>query len=513
MRTRSSSWRPRVARRSRPDARSRPPRALRDALSLWRGPPLHELASLPFAPPEIQRLEEQRLAALEARVEADLATGRHAELVGELQQLTSRHPWRERLQRHLMLALYRCGRQAEALAVYRETRRLLAEELGLEPGEDLRRLEAQMLAHAPELDPPEPVAAAPPPAAAPERPAPARKLVSVVFADVARSTALGEHRDPESMHAVLDRFSGACADALERHGGVVEKFIGDAVVGFFGLVQVHEDDALRAVRAAVEMRAAVAALGEVEVKIAVNSGEAFVGAGARREPFATGDAINVAARLQEAAAAGEILLGDLTRRLAETLVRAEPLEPLAVAGHGATVPAWRLLGLRPEAVSHRRISATPFIGRAQELDRLRSALADTTRARHLPSRDRARGAGDRQVAARGRARRRDGGRGDGARGPLPALRRGQLLQPARRDRPPAGGGRPRAAVVEIMGGDEQAVSIAAQDPRRHRAARRAGQAGGDGVGRAPAARAGRASRGRSSSSSTTSSGPGRRCST
>ena len=109
---------------------------LRDALSLWRGPPLDELASLPFAPPEIKRLEEQRLAALEARVEADLAAGRHAELVGELQRLTSRHPWRERLQRDLMLALYRCGRQAEALAVYRETRRLFADELGIEPSEE-----------------------------------------------------------------------------------------------------------------------------------------------------------------------------------------------------------------------------------------------------------------------------------------------------------------------------------------------------------------------------------------
>ena len=173
---------------------------LREALALWRGPPLDELASLPFAPPEIQRLEEQRLAALEARVEADLAAGRHAELVGELQRLTSRHPWRERLQRDLMLALYRCGRQAEALAVYRDTRRLLVDELGIEPSGELRRLEAQMLDHDPALEPPAAAAVA---AAPPEPAAPSRRLVSVVVAELVRSPAA--QLDPESLYAVLDR--------------------------------------------------------------------------------------------------------------------------------------------------------------------------------------------------------------------------------------------------------------------------------------------------------------------
>lgn len=363
-------------------------RSLRDALSLWRGPPLHELAAVPFAPPEIGRLEEQRLAALEARVEADLATGRHAELVGELQRLTTRHPWRETLQRQLMLALYRCGRQAEALAVYRETQRQLADELGLEPGEELRRLEGQMLAHAPELDPPQPAAVAPVAGAPPEHPAPARKLLSIVFADVVGSTALAEQLDPEAMHAVLDRFSEACSNVLERHGGLVEKYIGDAVVGVFGLSQVREDDALRAVRAATEMRGAVAALSAelsrdqgvaIGLKIAVNSGEAFVGPGSRRAPYAAGDAVNVAARLQEAAAAGEILLGELTVRLAEALVRAEPLEPMVVAGRTAKVSAWRLLGLRPEESGQRPLSATPFVGRTEDLDRLRSALRQAVR--------------------------------------------------------------------------------------------------------------------------------------
>src|SRR4051812_5091431 len=125
---------------------------LREALELWRGPPLADLASAPFAPAEIARLEEQRLAALEVRVDADLAAGRHAELIAELQQLTGGHPWRERLHAQLMLALYRCGRQADALAAYRDAREVLVEQLGLEPGAELHNLHEAILAHEPALD-------------------------------------------------------------------------------------------------------------------------------------------------------------------------------------------------------------------------------------------------------------------------------------------------------------------------------------------------------------------------
>src|SRR5215207_2966874 len=180
--------------------------ALREALALWRGPPLSDLAAAPFAPAEITRLEEQRLAAVEARVEADLAAGRHAELVAELRRLTDEHPFRERLAAQRMLALYRCGRQAEALEVYRETRRLLAEELGLEPAEALRRLEREMLEQAPALDlprrdPPRP----PAPAVPPDGPlvdaptAHARRVVSVLYAVLTGAAQL----DPESLHAQL----------------------------------------------------------------------------------------------------------------------------------------------------------------------------------------------------------------------------------------------------------------------------------------------------------------------
>jgi DNA-binding SARP family transcriptional activator len=128
-------------------------RTLREALALWRGAPLADLAFEPFAQVEIARLEELRWAALEARIDADLARGRHADLVGELQALVAEHPLREHLHGQLMLALYRSGRQADALEAYRGAREFLLDELGLEPSEDLKRLEAAILRQDPELEP------------------------------------------------------------------------------------------------------------------------------------------------------------------------------------------------------------------------------------------------------------------------------------------------------------------------------------------------------------------------
>src|SRR6516225_10679649 len=126
--------------------------ALRQALDLWRSPVLADLADYAFTRPEAARLEELRLAALEARIDADLALGRHDALTAELERLAGEHPLRERLHAQLMLALYRCGRQAEALAAYRRVRNLLAGELGIDPGEPLQHLHAAVLAHDPALD-------------------------------------------------------------------------------------------------------------------------------------------------------------------------------------------------------------------------------------------------------------------------------------------------------------------------------------------------------------------------
>src|SRR5919205_48126 len=362
---------------------------LREALALWRGSALADLRLEGFAASEAERLNELRLATLLTRIEADLELGRHVELVGELESLVAAHPLQERLRALLMLALYRSGRQADALDLYRATRTLLADELGLDPSPELQRLERLVLTHDAELEPPQVEAPVePPPPAPPSAPKPEperlRRTVSVVFGDLVGSVGLGERLDPESLHNVLARYSDTCAEVLERHGGTVEKYIGDAVVAIFGLPSLHEDDALRAVRAAVEVRQAVAGLSaELERtwgvglggKLAVSSGEGFVAPGSRRDAFASGDTINVAARLQEAAGEGEILLGEQTQRLVEQAVRVEALEPLVLKGRSAPVRAGRLLELHAGDLSQIRAPTTPFVGRERELAALERELA------------------------------------------------------------------------------------------------------------------------------------------
>ena len=151
MSTASNGWRPRGERRSTAANPAAPRSVLRSALELCRGPPLADFTYEPFAQNEIARLEELRLVALEDRIEADLALGRHAALVPELEALVAEHPTRERLRGQLMLALYRSGRQSEALESYRDARRTLDEELGLEPGPELQQLEREILTQDPAI--------------------------------------------------------------------------------------------------------------------------------------------------------------------------------------------------------------------------------------------------------------------------------------------------------------------------------------------------------------------------
>jgi DNA-binding SARP family transcriptional activator len=360
--------------------------ACAQALSVWRGPVLEGLELRALARIEADGLEEQRLAVLERRIEAELALGRHAELVAELRRLVAEHPYRERLRAHLMLSLYRSGRQADALAAFQAARRTLDEELGLAPGADLRRLEQRMLAQAPELDPPVVSPSRPPLAPVP----PARRLLTVVVAEVVGANALGERLDAESAHAVLDRCSALCAEALERHGGSIETFAGEAVVATFGLQELHEDDAVRAVRAAVELRAGVSELSDelrrdhgmrLSVKAGIDSGEVFAAAGVRRGTFAAGDAVGVAAGLGAAAAPGEILLGEGAHRLVASEIRADAVGSIAVSGRVAAVTAWRVVELHSPRARLLRAPATPFVDRADELAALERALAQASAAR------------------------------------------------------------------------------------------------------------------------------------
>jgi class 3 adenylate cyclase/tetratricopeptide (TPR) repeat protein len=204
-----------------------------------------------------------------------------------------------------------------------------------------------------------------------------RKTVTVVFCDLVGSTALGERTDPEVLRELMSRYHGELRAILERHGGMVEKFVGDAAMAVFGLPQVHEDDALRAVRAAVEMRDAVAPLG-LEVRIGVNTGGVVAGTG---ETLVTGDAVNVAARFEQAADAGAILIGSATERLVRDTVHVEAIAPLVLKGKSDPVSAFRVLELLDYVPAFTRAIETPFVGRAEELERLEHALVSAVEAR------------------------------------------------------------------------------------------------------------------------------------
>ena len=197
-----------------------------------------------------------------------------------------------------------------------------------------------------------------------------RKTVTVVFCDVTGSTALGERLDPEALRRTMSRYFDEMRTILERHGGSVEKFIGDAVMAVFGIPQVHEDDALRAVRAAAEMREALGGM-EIEGRIGVNTGEVVAGGG---ETLVTGDAVNVAARLEQAAAPGEILIGSSTLGLVRGAVTTEPVDPLELKGKAEPVAAHRLVSVDPDAAAFARHLDTPLVGRERELGLLRGTF-------------------------------------------------------------------------------------------------------------------------------------------
>ena len=181
-----------------------------------------------------------------------------------------------------------------------------------------------------------------------------RKPATLLFADVAGSTALAERIDAEAVRELMLAYFREMRSAIEAHGGVVEKFIGDAVVGIFGVPAAHEDDALRAVRAAAEMQDRLATLNarlerrfgaQLSVRIGVNTGEVVAGGSATWESFASGDAVNVAARLEQAAPPDCVLLGETTYALVARAVEVEPLPPLAVKGKTLPLQAYRLLGI------------------------------------------------------------------------------------------------------------------------------------------------------------------------
>ncbi len=205
----------------------------------------------------------------------------------------------------------------------------------------------------------------------------------MIFADVTGSTALGGRLDPEPLRRVMGRYFDEMSAVIERHGGIVEKFIGDAVMAVFGIPRLHEDDALRAVRAASDMRAALETLNldlerdhgvGIAARIGVNTGEVVAGDPSSGQRLVTGDAVNVAARLEQAASPGEILIGDPTYRLVRDAVEAEPVPPLDLKGKDDPVPAYRLTGLLDAGEGHARHLDSPMVGRGKELEMMERAL-------------------------------------------------------------------------------------------------------------------------------------------
>jgi DNA-binding SARP family transcriptional activator len=351
---------------------------LRQALGLHRGPAFGDLAEEPFARAEAGRIAELELGAREELVDAELELGRHAETVAVLEPLVAAHPYRERLRAQLMLALYRSGRQADALATYQDARRILVEELGIDPGEELQELQRAILRQEPALRAPR--------AAGPEPTSPAgaragRKTVTILAAGLANSDELADRLDPEPLRAVLDRYGDFGRKAIARHGGTWQTRGGQALLAVFGVPLAREDDALRAARAAFELREGVSALNDgllpehgvfLELRTAVATGEVLVQPDA--EDLVTGRAVSVAERHERTARPGQILLDEDTYRLVQEVVVAEPESG-----------TYRLVELRPDEHGRALRLDSPIVGRRRQLAALASAFesAVSDRALHL----------------------------------------------------------------------------------------------------------------------------------
>ncbi len=202
----------------------------------------------------------------------------------------------------------------------------------------------------------------------------ARKVITALFCDLVGSTSLGEQHDPEVLRPILDGYFTQMRSAVERHGGLVQKFIGDAVVAVFGLPTAHEDDALRAVRAGIEMQGRLETLNEASpfplaARIGITTGEVLV---SRNGESIIGDAMNTASRLQSGAESGQVLIGEPTWRLVRDAVFADEVEPLQAKGKAEPIPAWRVLEVHPVLAG----SETPLVGRDRHLRALHQALQD-----------------------------------------------------------------------------------------------------------------------------------------
>ena len=345
---------------------------LRSALALWRGRPLGDVEEL-FAQPEIARLEELRLVAVEQRLDAELELGESAALVPELEALAREHPLREGIRAKLMLALYRSGRQAEALETYHQARGLLVDELGIEPQQALQQLHRRILLQDAELElapaEAEPAPAVPASAGAdaePLAPVPPREMRKSVTAALLSVELPGEG-DPELLRGLSERAGVVVRHAVERHGGRVQEQAGAGVLAVFGVPVLHEDDAIRAVRAADEARHALTDLrAGLRLRAGIATGVVIAAADAAGQPVET------ARELERRAGPAEILLAPATQlpRSRRGLLRAggrgRATAGATRAGGAGCCASARRAARRPRtraAAARDRASHTPFARR------------------------------------------------------------------------------------------------------------------------------------------------------
>lgn len=316
--------------------------------------------------------------------------------------LVSADPLREGPRRLLMLVLYRAGRHAEALTAFRDACAAL-EEIGLQPGPELRALEGAILRHDDSLLAPSTAArlrsddartvaclesvqslgccgsGGVPAGQSAEMPLAAgrRKVVTALFWYVTGSTALGLELDPELQRRLMGRVLSEIRTTIERHGGTVDKLIGEGVLAVFGIPRVREDDALRAVRAAVEISGRLPALASglgvtLRLRAGINTALVLTGDG---EISATGEAVNVAARLAHGAGPGEIVLGSDTWSLVRDAVEVDELGLAAEAGQSEPIPAFRLVAVDPLAPGVARRLNAPLVGPDPRVARSRGGVA------------------------------------------------------------------------------------------------------------------------------------------
>lgn len=376
---------------------------LDEAVGLWRGPPLADLSEFGFARHEQARLEELQARTVECLIEARLVMGQHADVISSLSRLVESHPLREGPRRLQMLALYRSGRHAEALAVYRDVCAELGQ-VGLHPGPELRDLEASILRHDESLRAAHDregrehsqFATSGDRAALGLRPGSGhdrgdangrrspgansldarRKVVTALCCEVTSSLPTASGPDPEALLELTSEYIDDLPAIVEHHGGRVTRLLGGGAVAVFGIPQVREDDALQAVRAAAAIRdhfdkLVAAASVPLGLRAAVHTGLVVVN---HSGSVVLGDAVSIAGSLQQAAKAGEILVGHETLRLVQDAVEVEPLGRFAPKVEGQPMRAYRLISVETPAWMP-KCAPLPFVGRERELSFIRAAWA------------------------------------------------------------------------------------------------------------------------------------------